>query len=389
MNSVFKKIMAITVSILFLIPVSFVTSYASYDPYDVNHDNSINMSDVVAISQFRSGNLYCEDYRRFDVNNSTTVDIDDEQEIQAYLLGYSCIDSNFYSRAIASPVSFPNTTGFIPEGNITSTTGVSYRRYSYTNHQELPSYTLNPTTTSLSLNASNNTDNIVDDSESRYRCSGAECTGLVYIYSTNTEGCTGFIVGDHQIATAAHCVYDPSLSKWFNITVSTYNTNGALTGNTLTPVEVHIPSNYDTYYEAKKDYALITVEENLSSYVHFDLGAAYNTSVSNYANVPLYITGCPEEVSGNTNINHYLYSAEGHLTTDYNNLYVLFYNIDTSPGDSGSPIYTITRLYRDGLVSYVYTALGIHVHGDVTFNYGPRITKIQRQFYKNNPYMNY
>ena len=84
-----------------------------------------------------------------------------------------------------------------------------------------------------------------------------------------------------------------------------------------------------------------------------------------------------------------LYSEEGHVVNDFNTR-VLHYNVDTTTGQSGAPVYTITRNEKNGVESYVYTALAIHKglthHSDEynDSNCGSLMTKYQLQFYLNN-----
>lgn len=70
---------------------------------------------------------------------------------------------------------------------------------------------------------------------------------------------------------------------------------------------------------------------------------------------------------------------------------ILEYDVDTSSGQSGAPVYTITRNVVNGNATFTYTALAIH-HGGLTSNYnncGSRISKYHLQFYRNNPNISY
>lgn len=77
---------------------------------------------------------------------------------------------------------------------------------------------------------------------------------------------TGFIIGDHEIMTAAHCVYDNG--KFVdNVTIKLPTNNPADEGSyiSLTATNLHVPKLY-TNNVIGNDYAIITVEENLSDY---------------------------------------------------------------------------------------------------------------------------
>lgn len=367
---------------------SMVTTHAaSYDPCDVNRDGVVNVADVTALSSYLKGKYYAPNYSQFDVNHSLTVDYADVLCISAKVTGGS-YSSSYYSRATKKNVPYPTTSGFIPDSAASLTTSRTYMRYSYATNKQLTNYTLTPSTKALTASSVSPME-VVGNEDSRYLATGAENNGIVKL-SCSVGGSTGFIVGDHQIATAAHCVYDKDNSKWgTSMKVTLYNTNGTISTTTFTPVETHIPSLYKTSSDSTYDYALITVKENLSKYTHFDLGSSYNVTASNFSTIPIYVTGCPGQVGSVDNSTpKRLYSAEGHVM--YNdNTSILYYDVDATSGQSGSPVYTITRINNSGTIVYVYTALSIHSRGNTTRNNGPLITKYHQQFYKDNPNISY
>lgn len=243
----------------------------------------------------------------------------------------------------------------------------------------------------------------VDD---RKVANGPENTGIVHLtfYEDGKVGNgTGFIVGNHQIATAAHCVYNCEDGKWRFPSVCTYGTDGKLTETYLTAVELHIPFDYymsEKEFDPPHDYALITVKEDLSSYTKFSVATSYNVGKNDFANIPLYVTGCPGVVDHKYNANELLYSTEGRMLNSYsNNKEVLYYDIYTSKGQSGSPVYTITDRKVDNETTRVYTALGVMSSSyDGTdenlpdlepLSWGARFTKKHLQFYLNNSNMSW
>ncbi len=388
----FKSILSIIAAAVTCISSGFVSVSAateSYDILDVNRDGKVNVSDVVVINNYLRGDSHITDYNRFDVNKSLTIDSVDSGTIMAKVLMTSC-KSSYFSRKSGNEVAFPTVSGFKPDGLASSIENMCYEKYSYTENKQLKDYYLTPAN---SPNYYADTREIIDGEDSRYAAYGEENTGIVKLtINTNSYG-TGFIVGDHQIATAAHCVYGGGNSSWYSVEITTYDSNGLLTGTKLTPIEAHVPKLYngvdgkDNMY----DYALITVKENLSDYVHFDLGTSYNVTASDFSKVPLYVTGCPGLVNDSLNTSKRLYSDEGHVS-DKDNTSVLHYDVDTSGGNSGSPVYTITRTEKDGKVSYIYTALAVHHGSDIeapVYNCGSLITKYHLQFYKNNPNISY
>ena len=175
-----------------------------------------------------------------------------------------------------------------------------------------------------------------------------------------------------------------------------YNENGTLSGTTLTPLEVHIPNDYisdtnDEITKRKYDYALITVKEDLSEFVHFSLGNSYNVTTTEYSNIPLHVTGCPKTTpnSSENNVKR-LYTGEGRVYGE-NNTTQLHYDCDTVDGNSGSPVYTVTENTIGGKKSKTYTAIAIHAYrgDDENYNYGALVTKYLTQFYLSNPNINY
>lgn len=363
---------------------------AAYDNCDVNRDGTVNVRDLAMLQQYLAGNLNGANYNKFDVNKSLTVDQADVTCITAKINNKS-YSSHYYSRDLGTTISYPSTSGFVANSSETSTGSRVYMRYSYKTNSAKSSYTLNPATSTST--SSVNTYSIIGQDD-RYVAKGAENSGIVKLSS----GGTGFVVGDHVIATAAHCVYDMYNLKWVeDLSILTYNNSGNLiSGFELTPVEAHIPDKfyenwiYDTGTHPEYDYALITVEEDLSDRVHFSLGTSYNVDSSLSSNAPVYVTGCPGEVGGVSNSGDKLYSAEGNiigynvntdkLPFDYEDS-LLTYDVDISGGDSGAPLYTITQNVINGSVSYTYTALAINAYGGGTHNFGPVVSKYLLQFY--------
>ena len=82
---------------------------------------------------------------------------------------------------------------------------------------------------------------------------------------------SGFIIGDHEIMTAAHCVTTNDINNYesmeafdINITIPTANpSNGK--DISLTPEFMTVPDDYFERVDGN-DYAIIKVKEDLSSY---------------------------------------------------------------------------------------------------------------------------
>lgn len=185
---------------------------------------------------------------------------------------------------------------------------------------------------------------------------------------------TGFIIGDHEIMTAAHIVYRNGFIDDM-VTVSFPNTST----ETFTVETAHIPVNYtetesDSYY----DYAIITVEEDLSNYGCYTLGMGTNSIKEN--NVPVHSLGYYAE---NT-----LMLSNGTIeqVNELNYKYYLYSN----KGSSGGPIYTESVFGIPGTTSSTYqmktyrTVISLMVCGDTeggSYNtFGARIRPETLQF---------
>lgn len=213
---------------------------------------------------------------------------------------------------------------------------------------------------------------------------------------------TGFIVDDHVIATAAHCVYSKGTSSFVSpIVVNIKNADSTKVLNTVTAKEVHVLSDYirltDSNEYSKYDYALIYVGEDvkLSNYGMFTLGVPSDEFMTSGSRV--VASGFPGKVDGKDN-SGLRYNAAGDIVSiqDYEQYllditgkhYVLRnhqiqYTAYVSEGDSGGPVY-IKQTFDD--VDY-YTAIGITTSGVAPNFYGTRMTTNLLHFYYNNDYI--
>lgn len=403
--NVFKKIMSTVVATTTLLTgMTFPVSATTYDNCDANRDGVVNVRDAAAIASYRSSNVYVPNYNQLDADKNLVINSMDEQRVMAKIMGYS-YSSSYYSKKNKTTSNASAVSEFVSSVDDASTSAREYKRYDYEHNKQLSNYTLYPSTKSL---ASSVQSRIVIGADERYISSGSENTGIVHIYNGLGKYATGFIVDDHHIATAAHCVYD---GDWLPILgIYGYKYNGEISDTEFNPVEAHIPNEYnpnetDGYKKYKYDYALITVEEDLSGYVHFDLGTSYSVNTTNFKNIPIYVTGCPKETNtGASNSIYRLFTGEGNVidkyvntSTSVKNTEILNYDTDMQQGCSGGPAYTVTKNIVNGQASYTYTAVAINSfevppdEGNVQGmgNGGALITKYLLQFYKNNPNVSY
>lgn len=195
---------------------------------------------------------------------------------------------------------------------------------------------------------------------------------------------TGFVVGSNTILTAAHCVMNGNNARIFS-GIKLFNSSGQ---NTLTvqPVEIHIPKQYVLNRNENYDYALITVGTNISSYNCFDLGVSIDHHQN--INIPVCVTGFPQSVPNynitNDDDHHYMVTGSGVLTDSSSRL--LYYDADTSSGESGAPVYV-----TESGSGYAHnTVVAIHTTGtneDHPYNHGVRVNSEILRFAYWNPYI--
>lgn len=379
----FYKFTTAFLALIMLLPFGTIHA-AAYDDCDVNHDGFVDVSDAVATARYLAGDHYISSYNRFDTNKSLTVDASDVEKILAKI-AQNTYSAQYWNKVGNTGVSFPTISGFTPEPNASSSTYRTYTKHSYTSGQNY-SYDLYPNAANFNAIQENPIPRNLIGDDDRHPSHEVENTGIVRLVGVGT----GFIIDDHIIATAAHCVYNRSTHQFKSVpTIRPYNSNGTMnTSISFTPKEVHIPKIYDTCNYADRfdyDYALITVSDDLSNYTHFSLGTTYNLSQTNYSTIPLYLLG-PRMIGSETSKND-LYYAQGNVISSNNttSTSLIYYDLDSLPGDSGSPVYTITKATIGNQIYYYYTAIAIHVRNDgqstSVWNAGNRITKYQLQFF--------
>lgn len=386
----FKKVIGIVTAFvcagLCTVPL---TSAAISDPCDVNGDGIVNSVDAMTIYKHLIYNTYYTSYNQLDANQNQIVDMADYYYVLNKVMGRT-VDSCFISRASGTetPVEYPEEiSGFATDYYNTSIASRQYKKYSYVTHQS-STYTLYPNSATIISQNGDETDGLIDNIDDRIPATGPENQGIVCLPGYGT----GFIVGDHVIATAAHVVYDGGFKT--GLTIRTYNANGTISSTYLTPVEIHVPKEFVDNSTKSYDYALITVAEDLSNYPQFSLSSSYNVNASgDFSDVPIYVTGCPQQngAPNNGNSDLTLYTDQGSVygSNAYNRT-LLNYTVDTTGGQSGAPVYTITKQTINGNVTYIYTALAVHKGCDVSeCNLGVRMTKYQLQFYNNNSHISY
>lgn len=347
---------------------------------DINGDGYINSADASILINYLSGNCEISRHNAADLNFDGVISMEDYDRLMAYM---------------ANTLSLPTYTS--AELTVAGMdTFRSYTIYNYDSHST-SSYTLTANVNWLSLEDEPVT--FSDNVDDRVR---ATDTSVVQI---QPSGGTGFIIDDHIIATAAHCVYDYAQGSFVN-NVSAI-VRGAPVSNisqvlkTCTAVEVHVPNQFmnsaNSNVREMYDYALIYVEEDLSEYGEFDLGVPSDEFMDTQTAVT--ISGFPSETQSNPSAgNMALYKGDGVvLNIDVYNQQLagnqLMTNVYTSGGDSGGPIYMTSSFggesYRT--VVGIYTSAGNYDYDSdgviERVSYGTRMTTSLLRFFCNNDYI--
>lgn len=148
---------------------------------------------------------------------------------------------------------------------------------------------------------------------------------------------TGFIIGDHEIMTAAHCVTTTDANEdgmymeaWnINVYIPTANpSNGK--DISLTPEFMTVPNDYFDSVEGN-DYAIIKVKEDLSAYGEVFLGLGTDESIKN---TTLYSLGYAKDANNRM----VLKTASGKVNSATERMYNC--SIDIYGGTSGGPVYS-------------------------------------------------
>ncbi len=373
--------MVVTASVM-----SFSGSAAQNVVYnDPTGDGKIDMSDAVVIMQYLSGAITPENVDKLDFDNNGVVTPMDSYKVQAYKL------------ELLEKESDPGVYGQEAETFFSDEAPRSYRVYNAKTNLLMRRYSLSEPSIYNNEESGISTYSMTDGIDDRYI--DWSKSGTVKIMSPKAHIGTGFVVAPHVVTTCAHCFYRAKDKYYYNISsIKLFNNDGTESLN-ATPKEIHIPTKYYTAseYDARYDYALITVEEDLSDYMCYDLGVALDslgTDSNKRNNLPVYVTGFPSKSNNGNNhhLEHSMLTAVGKflpknsIPASYFTSYQLSYDTYVSGGNSGGPVY-IKETYNDkhGNSAEYYTVVGINSSVTDVFGICTRITTDLLVFYKQNP----
>ena len=391
---------SMTVNAKELFPSEISVLTTSYDTRDVQRDGDVDVADFLRLSNHLNGLYYTEENAILDANANSIVSAADLRCILngAINLEYKCQVEGYNGI-------FTHSTTNIGKSIFNNSKSQHYAKYTYSSHSS-SDYYLNitennvPNGTASTMNA--NEDGIIG-ADTRYADANE---GIVWLKASDETYSTGFIVGNHTIATAAHCVYAEADSKnqipahWRSgMEVYFSDSDGKVNVSShLTAREAHIPYDYYNSANCEYDYALITVNEDLSEYYHFNLGIPYNIYTNDiFGSYAIYVTGFPYKVPGgeeNTSPKQ-MYTGVGDLVNAPNVFEsVLCFSSDLTRGNSGGPVYVKEKV-KSGTDDYVTTNTVIsicssaYVASSPHYNVGPIMNAMMLKFYLLNPNISY
>lgn len=338
---------------------------------DVNDNGVVDVTDASILSQYLLANLGSINLKNSDVDKNAVIDINDVKTIQAYIF-----------RSISA---LPYNTDGIYMNNVTySFPSDESRSYTKFNRETgiINSYTLNSYSQSALAALSFEDNRVIDSSSDDVRA-------IVQLRATSSSGRpvrgTGFIISDHVIATAAHCLYDVYTNSFYSdLSVTIFSSSGTSMNASYIPSEMHIPTRYisdnnniiseNDNPSCDYDYGLIYVPYDLSRYGKINLGLATDYFISTSSVVG--ISGFPM-----SDDNPARYYSEGFIRISNNDNLYLGSTAYASDGDSGGPLFIQYSLngneYRSaiGVFSCIRNNL---------YSKSIRITKPVLRFYNNN-----
>lgn len=383
-----KKLLSIAMSVGMIATSAVATMPANtvsatsitFKQGDVNGDGSVTIADLTAVSQYLSGNrgATAQQITRMDATQNKVI------EEQDRIMIYDCIDGYTTPQTVTADV-YTNVDD----------SSRTYYVYDCETTNRIGNYTLSansiPTNISTYVTRFENTDDYPD-----YENTNTVQVTRDFIEDNQLKRSigSGFIVDDHVIATAAHCVYNENgCLPDLKIRVCNAISDEIAVYDAKT---IHVPHLYEYYldgsYWQNYDYALIYVEEDLSQYGKWSLGCMTTEFMATGSDVTASgFTGDDDSVDKPFG-RYYSRGAIDNFNQDsygYNNKNLTFHSLAKVYGcKSGGPVYYESD-YDD---TTIRTVVGItsHYKEDQYGNtdntvWGTKITPTLLKFFLNNP----
>lgn len=389
-----KKLLSCLVSIGVL--TSTLLSFASSTSFaatqsvllgDANGDNNVTYADVGAIQQYLLG--YCpvtaKSFTGMDVNQDKIIDSTDAYIIQ-YRLAYNISAPTVQKELYTLPDN--STRSYI---KYTCDTGAT-TSYTLSNSIPSPNADFDYSVATVSEEFDNENKNVV-----QFSIHNGDKT---YIGS-------GFVISDHIIATAAHCVFNGNNNDFVDgVTVSIYNEQAeAKPENLIASFEAesyHIPVLYLNELGAYQndpnyDYALIYVGtdsqgNDLLDYVSPWQFAIPSLEFSEAETGQLTTTGFTSYTDSSGNERYARYYSTGIVDNLSNNdvdnpQLRIASNALNKGGKSGGPMYYTSTYNNSVNKSVVGITTHFHEYPNNYYSKGTKINLTLLRFYKQNPYI--
>lgn len=393
----FKKFISVLTSTAIAATASMALSASSASAAvsvllgDANGDNKVTLADVAAVHQYLGGYgaVSAKSFTGMDINQDKMIDSTDAYIIQyrvAYNLPATTVTKELYT--------LPDDSGryykkYNCDTGITTQYYLGISSYMITNTNENTNELLNLPTDDLDVENTNVVELSIHNGDRIY-------TG------------SGFVISDHIIATAAHCVFNGNNNDFVDgVTVNIYNEQAeAEPENLIASFEAesyHVPSQYITLLGKENghmdnyDYALIYVGTDSQGKDLIDYTSAWNIAVpslqfSKAETGQLTTSGFTFYNNNNNELNCARYYSTG-TVIDFSNDQDEAHNIPnlrlhtnaiTPGGKSGGVMYYTSTFNTTTYKSAAAVAPG----GDENYNsWGVSFNPTLLRFYKQNPYI--
>ena len=233
-------------------------------------------------------------------------------------------------------------SSFVSGNNIdsaTETEGTTYIKHYYNSNKPDEEYTLEPIEYSTSFAMPR----WIGDDDHRPNANPVP-SGIVKLGNSGTA----FIVGEHEIMTAAHCVYNASEHDFHDnnhISLMISENQPFSNGIALTEIACHIPKQYKSEIDNNNkfsrstypyDYAIITVKEDLSDYGIFNLGMTTQNVVDH---TPIHTYGYSF-----ASAKPFLKVSDGIISEANDQGYLISEDCYITDGTSGGPLVTKCKI---------------------------------------------
>lgn len=193
-------------------------------------------------------------------------------------------------------------------------------------------------------------------------------SSISFIYSLDSI-CTGTIIDYDKVLTAAHCVYNPDTKQFYrNSTIYPGVNKDEFPFESADSIEYIVPEPYIHSGNSKFDYAIIKLDKPIGQNIEkLDI-----KNIKYTKGKPIKVIGYPVDKLEETGTVSQ-YEMNGRVLSE--DIFNLYYDIDTTSGQSGSPILNSKN-----------EVIGIHIGSYRTngLNGGIKVNKVMKNFINKN-----